>query len=532
MRWLAASLLLLGFGPLFWAPFVYDDPAFILRNPLVVGPWPGLRAYFLGSYFLGEYEPLNFLLHRALWHWGGDRVFLYRLSSLALHAGNAALAYRIYKRRLGAPVTAWWTALLVALYPGHVEALAVSVFKKHLLVAFFSLLSLNVQDSEASDSGRAAGAALCAALAVCCRESAALLPALSLALAWTRGRRDGVLIGAQCAVVALYAAVRLTLVPRHFQPLLEPTWTYHVLTCGKALLWDLGQLVLPTSISLEHSLGAVTTALDGALVLAGLAALAFGLRLLRDDKVAVFGAAWTLIALFPTLGLVPFANYSAVANRYLYLASFGFYLLWARLAMRFVRRSLEAAGWSRVAPPLIAAATALGAIRASAMFCEPVALWRHAAENAPSNPRAHGEFGRALQAAGELPEAEAEYKKALALDPDYLWAYTGLSSLYSQLGRLDEALASARERVARRGDGDAYFALAVALAGGGRLKEARPAFEKAVSLDDQPRYRLYLGSCYEGLGLKEKAREQWQLASKGGDPDVSARAGRSLAALY
>src|SRR5258708_6444009 len=138
-RWAAALLLLVGFGVLFWAPIAYDDAGLIFRNPLVVGPWPGWRAFLLGTYFLGEYEPVNFLLHRLLWSGGGSDVFLYRLTSFALHVANAALAFRLYRRLLGAPVTAWWTALLVALYPGHAEVLAISMFKKHLLVAFFSM---------------------------------------------------------------------------------------------------------------------------------------------------------------------------------------------------------------------------------------------------------------------------------------------------------------------------------------------------------------------------------------------------------
>lgn len=534
-RWMAAALLLPAFGVLFWAPFSYDDPGFILRNPLIVGPWPGWRAYLFEWYFRGEYEPLNFLLHRALWSWAGPAVFWYRVSSLLLHAANAGLAYRLFRRRLEAPVTAWWAAMLVALYPGHAETLAVSFFKKHLLVALFALATLNVQESQLPERSRRGWCWLFAALALLCRESAVMLPAVCALAAWTAGllKRDRVLLAGQAVIVLAYTAFRVALLPRVWERLLEPSVVSHVLTCGKALLWDLGQLVIPTSVCVEHSLGFVRpVSLEAVLVLAALAGAALGLRWLRDDRVALFGAGWTLLALLPTLNLLPFSNYSLVANRYLYLASFGFYLMWARLAQRFLQQRLRASGWARVTPPLIAVLTTLGALRAAAPFCDAVSLWEHASACAPANPRARGEYARALQGAGRLAESETEYKAALALDPDYLWAYTGLASVYAVTGRQAQAVAAARARLRRLDDAEGRFSLGMALAGGASLKEARAAFERAVSLDPrEPRYRLYLGICYLDLGLKGRAMEQWTLAAGAGDPAVSARAASLLADL-
>ena len=42
----------------------------------------------------------------------------------------------------------------------------------------------------------------------------------------------------------------------------------------------------------------------------------------------------------------------------------------------------------------------------------------------------------------KLDEAEASFKQAIALKPDYVTAYNNLGTTLKDLGRLDEALAS------------------------------------------------------------------------------------------
>ena len=66
------NLLALVFGALLWAPFHYDDAMFILNEPTVTGPWPGLRA-LLSGYAAGEGDgPLLALYHWILFQLAGD----------------------------------------------------------------------------------------------------------------------------------------------------------------------------------------------------------------------------------------------------------------------------------------------------------------------------------------------------------------------------------------------------------------------------------------------------------------------------
>src|SRR5262249_56923576 len=98
--WLLLAVVL-AFGAGLGAPFIYDDEAFILRNPLVAGAWPGLKAFFLSSFAgRGEYGPLSTLGHWLLFQWAGDSPWPYRLTSLLLHGLNACLLRRLLARLL------------------------------------------------------------------------------------------------------------------------------------------------------------------------------------------------------------------------------------------------------------------------------------------------------------------------------------------------------------------------------------------------------------------------------------------------
>ena len=102
------ALILLLFGTGLRAPLIYDDAAFILKNPLVTGSWPGFEAFLSTSFASqGEYEPLGTLLHWGLFQIAGEEPFLYRLSSLLLHWTAASLFLELFGRRLANARAAW-----------------------------------------------------------------------------------------------------------------------------------------------------------------------------------------------------------------------------------------------------------------------------------------------------------------------------------------------------------------------------------------------------------------------------------------
>jgi Flp pilus assembly protein TadD len=94
---------------------------------------------------------------------------------------------------------------------------------------------------------------------------------------------------------------------------------------------------------------------------------------------------------------------------------------------------------------------------------------------------AHSNLGNVLGDLNRLPEAEAAYRQALALQPDYAIAYNDLGTVLYKLVRLYEAEAVCRQALVLRPDfAMAHDSLGNVLSELGRLPEAEVAYRQAL----------------------------------------------------
>lgn len=115
-------------------------------------------------------------------------------------------------------------------------------------------------------------------------------------------------------------------------------------------------------------------------------------------------------------------------------------------------------------------------------------------------------------------EAEAAFKKALEIKPDYADAFNGLANLYNAQRRFDEAAAASAKAAELAGAGgaaggtgsvDALYNQGVILWNAGKIPEAKKQFEQVITLNPnhaEAHYQLGMSLLNEGK-LAEAAGE-------------------------
>lgn len=120
----------------------------------------------------------------------------------------------------------------------------------------------------------------------------------------------------------------------------------------------------------------------------------------------------------------------------------------------------------------------------------------------PGSVRGLNKLGEVLLEEGDAAAAEAQFRKATELDPDFVAAQLGLGQTLTRLGRLDEAQALYEKVIAEHPDSArAHTGLGACLAEQGRMDLAAGSMLKALELaPDDERARLGYGWALYHLG--------------------------------
>jgi protein O-mannosyl-transferase len=525
----------LPFLPTLFFGFVWDDPLILehIRGEVEArGPLGLLTAEYRADVPVGYYRPLTVAAGALAQSAGGGAPWAFHLESVLLHSAVSALLFLVISRLIPSTGAALFGALLFAFHPVHVESVAM-VSNRHDLLAALLLLAAalawlgrpGAPDAGGKPPGAGALAAggLCFLGATLSKESAFLLP--PALLAWDLARAD--------------EGSRWTGWPRRNAPWLA-AWA---LAAGAAFAlravagagWGAGDaaarpdpgllagmavsclrlLSLPWPLSAYYTPSQVTLSSGSLWPLAGAAltlAVFAGAAARGAGRAGLPGAAWFAAFLLPVSGILPLGG-APVADRYLYIPSIGFALAAAGLASRLrLPRPVAFLAGSALLAFLLA-----GTLARLPVWKDDLALFTATTAASPDYAVGRYNLGNALREKGRIPEAEREYRAALALDPGLAMALSNLGML-----RLEGGDARGAEELFRRALAKepahpvALLGLGMALVDEGRYREAARALEEGEAA--RPR----------DADLLLEQGYAWELA---GEPARAAAARRRAAGL-
>ena len=444
---LLAAVVLAIYFPVFHFGFVrWDDPQLVSENPLVRSFSPKIWV----SYDPQLYDPLTMFSYQMEYLIGGGSAGIFHAVNVLLHFLTAYLLYLLLKAfRFGA-VAALVGALLWAVHPLHVEAVAWVSGRKELLWAFFFFASLLVSmHFPSGDRRRWLGLPLflCALLS---KVSALTLPVVLLLLEW----RDTGRVTAR-RTAALWPFWLLTVVfgiialfGRGKSAALLPVMDA-LLLFVRSIAFTLSKVLWPFSLSAIYPAEPASLLHPASLFgIASVAALFIACYLLRRYRSVVFGLVFFLLTLAPGLFAYLKSNdITLTSDRYAYVPLAG--LIIAVLAYHsLLPHSLLRRRLGTISAVVLVVFWATLSHAQVMTWRDTETLFQHVLASAPDSTVAMNNLGFIRLNAGELDAAEKFVTEALALKPDYPDALVNLATIEAKRGRYDEAETALRHALA------------------------------------------------------------------------------------
>jgi len=140
--------------------------------------------------------------------------------------------------------------------------------------------------------------------------------------------------------------------------------------------------------------------------------------------------------------------------------------------------------------------------------------YRKALALQPDYPEAHNDLGVSLSGQRRYPEAEAAFRAAIRLKHDLFKAHVNLANILNELGRHQEAEAACRQALRLEPDyAKAHTSLGVSLNELGHYPEAEAACRQAIRLEpNRPAAYTNLGSSLDGQGRYPEAEAAFREA--------------------
>jgi tetratricopeptide (TPR) repeat protein len=451
-RLLLQALVLVAAGVWIYAPSLtgsglWDDDVLVTTN-FNLHSLHGLYEIWF-NVFWTDYWPMSWTLFWVEWHLWGNALLGYHIVTLALHLIDGLLVWRLLGRvgvRWG-----WLGGLIFVVHPLGVETVAwISETKNTFSVLVFLLA---VEAWLDFDEGWRPGYYLSVFLylvAMLCKSSVIMMPFVLLLYGWWKHGRVG---WADLVRVVPYFAIALVLglisfymqnrnpasIGANAIPYMTPL--HRLVGVGVEVFFYLGKFLAPANLLPIYPRWTLNppTLLEW-LALPALAAIAWIIWRWRGkdwSRHVILGAGFFLLMGLPTFGLATmlYLRISRVADHFVYLPMIGL------IGLTVVGLEAVCARLPFLARPVIplalAAALAVFAWEGhtyAGYFVDQTTLWVYTVQRNPDAWPAQNDLGLDMLNQGKFAEAEAHFREALRVLPDYAEAHNNLGLVYLREG--------------------------------------------------------------------------------------------------
>ncbi len=471
-----ALLAALVFSPLLKAPFLFDDHTVIESDSAIVEAamrdGGGSREVSLLQDLWRKPRPLRQLSHRIDWCLVGENAAYPHAVNILLHLAVVGMGLLLLRRRCRASAAvATSAALLFLLNPVTVESVGIVSHRKEMLGAFFVLLGLFFALRNPSRVSWRAVA--CFLLAAAGKETSLVFPALFAILVWSGSMNTSRTVPGEgdssagvdrrwvrsLAVYASFAVIFAAFFwwqihaamdfaggnpgeqearAGHFT--MGVAWAEAFSAAIRAFSRNLLLLLLPFWHAPDPVIALHVPLLSAETIcsfVAGCLGLVLLVLLLRDRNPVSIPLLWICAALVPYLfpGLLRIGATAVLADRYLYLASFGF--AWAAAILM----SRLPAIVSRGAVAALVFIYGIFSFSLCMNYLDEAEYWEFASRQNPSSVlAAHNHAWGLWKEHEDFIGARLEFCRMLRLDPDFDFGICSYAQMHAEENDPESAL--------------------------------------------------------------------------------------------
>lgn len=490
-----------------------DDHSATVDNPAV-------KQFMLFNGFnLGMYAPLTWIGYEIAYTLGKESPYPYHLLSALVHAFNVVLVFRLFTRLNMQTALAAVIALLFAIHPLQVEAVAWIAGFSTPLFSMFSLLAMNyyLKHTQSEGYGKYYWLALEMFLLACLAKSAAVTLPLTLLVLdmWTkRGwSRQVLLEKAPFFLLSLGFGI-LTLYSRQHAGQLDQPADFSVLDRGlmacHTVLFYWRKLIFPTGLSIWYPFEKTNGQWSWDYYAAPFILLALLFAAWRSRKLMPLlwiGMLFYLSNIVLALPWSTFGTFELRSDRYNYLAGLGIFAILASLPdfLKDKRPSWSGSAWIAImALAFIYLVTSALRIRD---WKDTTTLIDKAISTTGDNfGKAYLWRGMAYGKASDAQKALKDFSMAIQKNPQLYEAYKFRGNVLGMMKSYEQSVADLNIFLEHYpNEVPELYNRGLSLANLERNQEAIADFNRAIAIDSTFE-RLYRarGNCYLKVGEKEK----------------------------
>ncbi len=412
--------------------FVWDDLNNIVNSKQLDGPviWQNILFKLQPpAQFYRPIPSLAIVLDHFLW---GKNPFGYHLTNFLFHLFNVMLIFYITTRLCNSSAISFICALLFAIHPIQTEAITYISGRSDPICGFFLftaflfyLKSFNTRYRQFVYFGLALVLFL---LGLLSKEIAIVFPFIVFAYEYLylNSRFKSCLKRS----MPFFAVLSSFLVFRYIflaGPIVKLDLN-KIFLAPKILIYYIRLLIFPIKLHMQHRLEDASFLINMPFILSLLIFIGLiyiGLRFAKR-RFMKFSLAWFLIGVFPFLGII-ILN-ADIAEHWLYLASFGFFLFLAGLFAQI--KPLN----RKIALSIAVLFLSILTFQRNTVWRDDISIYQDALKYRPNDTKLHYNLGNAYLRHGLLNEAAKEYSIAIKHNPDYAYALNNLGLVMERQG--------------------------------------------------------------------------------------------------